>query len=71
MKECNNEADCNSGGGSRRGLQDPWRDGLSRQGSWDQPSWGGNGASGRRHADKELRVPSRLVGIINHYIETR
>jgi molecular chaperone DnaK len=33
-------------GGSRRGLQDPWRDGLSSQGSWNQPSWGGNGASG-------------------------
>ena len=33
-------------GGSRRGLQDPWRDGLSRQGSWDQPSWGSNGALG-------------------------
>ncbi len=33
-------------GGSRRGLQDPWRDGLARQGSWDQPSWGTNGSIG-------------------------
>ena len=33
-------------GGNRRGLQDPWRDGLSRQGSWDQPSWGSSGALG-------------------------
>jgi len=33
-------------GGNRRGQQDPWRDGLSRQGSWDQPSWGSSGALG-------------------------
>jgi hypothetical protein len=33
-------------GGSRRDLQDPWRDGLSRQGSWNQASWGSSGALG-------------------------
>jgi len=38
-------------GGSRRDLQDPWRDGLSRQpswnqASWNQASWGNSGALG-------------------------
>jgi molecular chaperone DnaK len=46
-------------GGSRRGLQDPWRDGLSRQGTWDQPSWGGNGALGGSGYGNSGYGPSR------------